>query len=304
MRRPWIGYALPLLGLLVLAGCSKDKEAEQAAASATPAKAVMASATLLKAGDFDALMQHVLTPADYKNMRADWGKDHDKSRITAEDRQKFAQNMARLTAPDAEQKLYAELEPKLAEFDSKYKVQLPLYIGMGQTLMGTQIDQSVEMTPEQKTQAKDVLAALATWAAQTPWGDKAKAKQAIAVVVDTARKLNLKTIDQAYALDYKGAMQRYTTGWTGLKQALAVYGLSINDTLDSVTAKTLSEKGDTARVSVSYSILGKPISTELDMVRKDGRWYDANVLKKWRDARAKAKAEREAPHATGSTGAA
>lgn len=301
MRSSLKRLALPLVGLLLLAGCGKDKQAEQAALSATPAKAVMASVHLIKAGDFDGLMQHVLTPADYKAMRADWTRDHDASKISAEDRQRFAQNMARLTAPDAEQKLFAEVKPQLAVFDAKYKVQLPLYLGMGQTLAAIQIDKSTGMTPEQKTQAKDVLAALASWVGQTAWSDPVKARQAISIVVDTARKLDLKTLDQAYALKYPDAMQRYATAWTGSKQVLAVYGLPINDILDSVQAKTVSENSDHARVAVNYSILGKPISTTLDMVRVDGRWYEANILKGWEDRRAKDQARNPQPGAAAST---
>ena len=301
MRTGWNRFALSLAVLLLLAACGKDKQAEQATASAAPAKAVMTSVRLLKAGDFDALMQHVLTPADYKDMRADWGKDPDPSKISAADRQQFAENMMRLTAPDAEQNLFAELKPKLDTFDAKYKVQLPLFIGMGQTLAGTQIDLSTEMTSAQKNQAKDVLGALASWAGETPWGDPVKAKQAIGFVVDTARKLDLKTLGQAYSLDYPAAMQRFNTGWTGFKQVLAVYGLPVNDILDSVQAKTLSVDGEHAKVAVSYSILGKPISTELEMLRKDDHWYDANILNKWEKQRAEELARRQAPGAAAST---
>lgn len=300
MRMPRLRLALLLCAALaLLSACGKDKDQQQAAASATPAAAVENSAHLLKTGDFDGLWQHVLTPADYKTMRADWGKDHDPSQATAEDRRKFAETMAELTAPDAEQTLFAKLQPQLAQYDKQYKDQLPVMIGIGQGVISTQIDNSKELTLAQRQQAKELVAALAQWAQQTPWGDTDKARQAIAAIVDSARKLDLKTLDQAYALDYPAAMQRYATAWDGFKQVLAVYGLALDDSLDSVKAETLETKGDTARVKVSYTVLDKPMSTEIAMIREDGRWYDADLLKNWRKHHAEEMARYAPPAAAG-----
>jgi hypothetical protein len=285
MRAFRSGIAVLFAATLVLAACH-DKSAEQAkqqaAVSATPTLAVQTTAKLLEAGDFDGFWQHVLPPADYQTMRADWNRQRQAKPVTDRDRQKFAASMAELTAPGAEDALYKKLQPTIRDYNSKYKNQLPVMIAIGQSVFATQVDNSKTLTLEQKQQAKDTLAAVAQWAQQAPWGDPAKAKQAVAVVVDTARKLDLQTLDQARALDYPAAMQRYATAWLGAKQLLAIYGLALDQAFDSVKTELTESKGDTATVKLSYTLLDKPMTTDIHMIRENGRWYDADLLDHWR----------------------
>lgn len=277
--------ALVAIGLL--AACGKQPPASPTADTRTPDGAVLAAVRLLKAGDFDGLAQATLPPQDYQAQRADWEREHlAVSDITDEDRRKFAATMQRLTAPDAEQKLFAQLKPQLAAFEQQYKDQVPMMIGIGQTMVGTALDQSADLTAAQKAQAKEALAALAQWAQGVAWTDPAKAQQAIAAICDTARRLDLKTLDEVRALPYAQAMQKYGLAWQGLKRLTAVYGLDLDQVLDSAKAETLANDGQRARLKVTYTLLGKPISSETIMLQRDGRWYDQGVL----EARAKARA--------------
>ncbi|HEX7112712.1 MAG TPA: hypothetical protein VF216_09730 [Mizugakiibacter sp.] len=270
----------------LLAACGKQP-ASPTADTRTPDGAVLTATRLLKAGDFDGLAQATLPPQDYQAQRADWEREHlAVADITDEDRRKFASAMQRLTAPGAEQQLFAQLKPQLAAFEQQYKDQLPTMIGIGQTMLGTAVDQSADLTAAQKAQAKEALVALAQWAQGVAWTDPAKAQQAIAVICDTARKLDLKTLDQARALPYEQAVQKYGLAWQGFKRLTAVYGLDIDQALDSAKVETLSNDGQTARLKVTYTLLGKPISGETTMVQRDGRWYDRDAL----EARAKARA--------------
>ncbi len=289
MRKPFLRLLTLFVVALALTACHKNEQQQLASEGATPEAAITSAVAQLKAADFDSLWQHLLPPADYQQLRADWSKQHQRAGtdITDSDRQRFAQSMQRLTQPDAKKKLYAKLEPQLDAWPSKYKKRLPMVVGIFRIMVGTRITQSDTLTGKQKTQARGVLDAVSDWAQSTDWGDKAKAKQAVDIVVDTARGLKLKTLDQAYQLDYPQAMQRYDTAWKGFRQLLAVYGLSMDAVLDSVQVKTLSQKGDTARVEVDYSILDKPMSSTLDMVRQGKRWYIADVIRHWREEQAK-----------------
>jgi hypothetical protein len=269
-----------LLLFLLLAACGKDNGAAAVAASTTsPDAAVMASVKLLKAGDFNALAQAALPPADYQQLQKKWSeKGFGDKDITDEDRQKFNEQMAKLTAPGAEDAMFKEMQPSLAEFNSKYKAQLPMYVGMGQTMAGTAIDQSKTLDAAQKQQAKDVLAALAQWVQTTDWADQDKARQAIAVVCDTARKLDLKTLDQASALSFEQAMQKYGQVWAAARKIFALYGFDVDATLDSINAKTVSNDGTHAVVATSYTLFGKPMTSQTQLVQRDGRWYNKNML--------------------------
>ncbi|HEY1588687.1 MAG TPA: hypothetical protein VGG00_03055, partial [Rhodanobacter sp.] len=116
------------------------------------------------------------------------------------------------------------------------------------------------------------------WAQQAPWFDQAKAKQAIAVAVTTARKLDLKNPDQLHAMDFDTAMAKYAIGLGGAKQLLATYGLSVDDTLNSVKLTPVSNNNGHAVVKIDYTLLGKPLWTESTLVQQGGRWYSEDML--------------------------
>lgn len=283
IRSRWLVAAS---AVALLAACGKsDHSPASPTASATPAKTVLTTVQLFKQGDFDGLMKHILPPAQYQRMRAEWKAKHgDIKHISDADRQKFAEGMAQLTAPDAEQKIWAKVQPQLAQASKKYQAQVPLMVGMGQVMMDTKISNSKQLTADQKKQATGVVDAIGGWAQKADWTNPDKLKQAIGVVTDTARKLDIKTLDQAVKMNYDQAMKRYTTGWNGIKGILGIYGLSVDKTLDSATAKTLSSDAHTATVRVDYTLLGKPQELTVDLIKIDGRWYDKDLLDHWRKA--------------------
>lgn len=279
MRLPTLRHVLlPLFAVLLLSACHGKDDASQLGNS-TPEAALQGSIDLLKAGDLNGLWKHALPPADYANLRADWSRQRqDAAPITAEDRAKFTETMQQLTAPDAENKLYGELQPKLAAMEQQYKDQLPVLISMGEAFVKNGIAQSKTLTDAQKAQTGNVLDVLTPWAQQTPWFDQVRAKQAIGVAVATARKLDLKSPDQLRSMDFDTAMASYSTGFAGAKQLLAIYGLSVDDTLNSVKLTPLSNSNGHAVVKIDYTLLGKPLSTESTLVQENGHWYSEDML--------------------------
>ncbi len=279
MRLPSLRRVLlPLTAALLLGACSgKDNPAKPGGSS--PEAAVQSSIDLLKAGDFDALWKHALPPADYANMRADWDLQRKNAEpVSAEDRARFNEAMQKLTQPDAETALYAELEPKLTAMEQQYKDQLPVMISVGEALLKSGLAQNTTLSETQKEQANSVIDVLAPWARETPWFDQAKARQAIGVAVTTARKLDLKDPDQLRTMDFDAAMGKYANGYAGLKQLLAIYGLSVDATLDSIKLSQVSNSNGHAVVKIDYTLLGKPLSTESKLVQQDGRWYSEDML--------------------------
>ncbi|WP_236585495.1 hypothetical protein [Dyella sp. EPa41] len=293
MRRSSVFYAVgAFIALLVLATVAalfvtahKPGPAPVVAGGETPEASVQQSVALIKTGDFAGFWKHALPPADYDTLRTDWTRPRpDDHPISPEDRADFIKNMQMLTEPEAETRLYALARPKLAQLQAQYSDQVPVMIGVMQAIAATGVAQSKELTNPQKQQATEVINVLAPWAQQVPWFDPARAKQAIVVAVATARKLDIKTPEQLRAMDFDTAMQKYSAGFLGIKQVLAIYGLSIDDVLDSVKISTLESRNGHARVRVDYVLLGKPLSTESDLVQQDGRWYSADVLQNVREA--------------------
>lgn len=289
-----------LSAVAVLAGCGH--KVAPVPGNATPEAAVKSTARLLEAGDFDGLMHNLLPAAEYRELRQGW-KDGDPgdANINLVNRARFAVMMQTLTAAGAEKRLMTDVKPLLTKYQSTYKAQLPTMIGIASTVIDTQLDHARDLSVAQRGQARDIVAAVGQWAQRAPWGDADKAQQAIDILVGTARKLDLKSLEQAYALDYGAAMKRYGVAWNGLKAMLAVYGFSLDKVFDSVTTRLIDSDGNTARVAVHYQVLGKPMDTTVMLIKQDGHWYDRDVLAAWKREQARAAAAAHAASVAAAT---
>ena len=284
--RPFRRLLPGLLAVAALAACHDKDQPKQPelTGGATPEAAIQDEVKSIRAGDFAGFWKHSLPPADYATLRADWPREHAVEPPSAEDRAQFEAKMKEFTEPGAEDKLYAEARPKLTQLQRQYSDQLPVALGIGQGIARTAIDQSHAMTAVQKKQLNDVLDVIVPWAQQQAWFDQAKAKQGIATLVATARKLDLKQAQQLQSMDFDTAMQKYGIGYLGVRDVLAIYGLSLDQALDSVKVTTVENAYGYARVRIDYVLLGKPLSTEATLMQQDGRWYSEDLLKNVRDA--------------------
>ena len=273
-------------------GCNQQPASGPAAANA-PAAAAVASATTpdasvaaavkaLRDNNISALFAISLPAGEFAKLKADWSKDINSDPVTDEERKEFAEKMGKLTAPGAEDKMFAEIKPQLDEFDKQSAQQMPMMIAMGQGFAQSAIQQNKDLTDAQKQQVSQLLDATAKWAQTTKFTDQTLVKSAIAVICKTARDLNLKTIDEARALTYDQAMQKAGIVLGGVKQVFAVYGLNMDKALDSVKVETVSSAGDAAKVKVSYTAFEQPFATESDLVKVDGRWYGKQAIEQWK----------------------
>ncbi len=277
---------LAIASLFTLAACNKDEAATPAAetpASAAkktddPVEAVNSILAKIKANDIAGVAALVVPPAKLDELRAKWAKEKAENPASDEEKASFAEQMAKHTAPDAEATLYAELEPKLVEFETQMAPQLPMLIGMGQGFAMQAINENQDLNEAQKKQATDVLGAVAGWAQTAKFGDRDLAKKGIAVVVKTARDLNLKTLDEVEALDFDGLLGKAGIAFGGIKNVMALYGIDMDASLASAKPSLISQEGDTAKVGVTYTLLGKQITSETDLVKVDGRWYGKESL--------------------------
>lgn len=275
--------ALAVLLVAFVGGCGNKDAANPAAVANAPDATIRKSADLLKQGDIAGLMQNALPPAEFAKMKADWGKDADEKPITDEDRQKFQETMTKLTAPDADKTLYAELEPQLKQFDAQYQQQLPMYVAMGSGWLQGMVQQNKDLTETDKQQAVAAINAFAAWVQKTHFTDSESIKKVLAIATKSARDINLKTLDEARALDFDQSMQKARVAFLGIKDALAVYGFSLDQTLDSVKPEIVTNDGKSATVKVDYVLLGTPLTANAEMVNIDGRWYGKQTIEKLKE---------------------
>lgn len=273
--RPFLIRAVFVVALLAVAACSKPSPES---AGATPDGAINAAVGHLREGDFVQFVTAALPPAEVERMRANWQKAMQEDPTSEDEARDFRESLAKLTAPDAVDALMAEIEPRLVEFETKTAPQMPAMVGMGRGLLQSGIQENQELTAEQKTQAKAMVDAIGDWVTSTPFTDRARVRQALTHLVESARALGVSELDQLRALSFDEALAKGSIAWAGASKALAVYGLSIDDALASTRAETVKTEGDTATVRVSSQFLGKPLSTDVEMVRVDGRWYGKPLI--------------------------
>ncbi len=284
--------ALSTALVLSASACNSDSSAPAGAktgASDGPDKALMTSVELAKRSDIAGLLQHTLPPTDFERIKTEWQNQSAEEPVTDEDRQKFAEMMGKLTAADAENALFAEYEADLKQFDAQYQQQMPMMIAMGRGYVQAAIAQSSDLSANEKEHANNAINALAGWVESTRFTDPELVKKAIAVVCRTARELDLHTLDEVRGLSFDQSAPKLQIAVNGLKQVFDVYGFSINDTLASVKAETLSNDGNTAQVKTSYTLLGTPLQTTTEMLKIDQRWYSKSTIQQLKEAEAKAR---------------
>lgn len=273
-----LSQKLAVAGLLAasLVACKRDAPAE---AASDPAAAVEQLAQALRDNDLVRFNQLSLPEDLHQQTRQRWDEQRESAPpASAEDEAQFRETMDRLTAPDAEAKLYADLEPMLDRYDAEYAAQLPLAVAMGSAFANQAIQANETMSADQKQHATDVLGAVAGWVGTAPLGDRERAREAIAVVTGTARGLDLESMDAFRRLEQDDMLTRAGAAWGGVKDVMAVYGLDADAALGSVDAETLAETGDSAQVRVNYQLLGSTLGFEMAMERIDGSWYSSDLL--------------------------
>ena len=275
-------------GLLALGlvACS-DKDASQPASQAAierqssdPATAVEAMAAKLHDNQLLEAVQLAVPPAKLDELRAEWTQKMASEAPSEEERADYVAQMAKFTAPDAEAVLYAELEPQLVKFETEMAAQMPMMIGMGQGFVMQSIQASADLDETQKKEATDVVAAIASWLQAVKLTDRELAKKSIAIAVKTARDLDLPTLDQVRALDFDQTMGKASVVFGAVKDVLALYGMDINQSLAGTKASVVSQADGQAKVAVAYSLFGKPLTTQTEMVEVDGRWYAKDTVEK------------------------
>lgn len=279
MRPRFLSHVLLLAASALLLCACHGKNDEPRPGGSTPEAALQRSIGLLKAGHFSALWKQALPPADYATMRADWSREQQQPpAASAADRARFTAAMRQLTANDAGKTLFKQWQPRLTRIEQQYGDQLPVLISVGGALAKARVMQDQDLGSTEKTLISNVVDVLTPWARQAAWFDPAHTRQAVDILVATARKLKLKRLAQLHSMDFDTAMSTCATGYAGLKQLLAIYGLSVDDTLNSIRLSPVSSSNGHAVVRIDYTVLGKPLSIESNLVQQDGRWYSEDML--------------------------
>lgn len=241
-----------------------------------PAVQIRDLARVLRSNDLAALVRAVVPPSHLQLMRQSYELQRLKP-ITPAERSKFSEGIAKLTDANGVDTFMLEIEPKLVE--ARPKAAGALLIGMGALQMALASDDS-EFTAEQRAALQSALPGIQKWAAETDFLSSIFMRQALSLLADAARNTGVRSIDELKMLSFEQALNKAGTLLAASKQVLYIYGLDINAIADSLQVQVLEQQGQSARVRTTITLFDAPISSELDLVLLEGRWYSkASVAK-------------------------
>ena len=110
------------------------------------------------------------------------------------------------------------------------------------------------------------------WAGENDILSEDKTKAAIAAVVNTAKSLNMNSLDEVQNMSFDQALEKGSIAFAGVKDVLGAYGISMDDMLNSVAVDTVDVQGDKATMNVSFDMFGEEIKQPMTMIKKDGVW--------------------------------
>lgn len=267
--------ALFLVLCLSLVGCRPAVQAP-----GDPVAAVKGLAEAIAKNDLVLYSRLAVPPALHQKMQARW-----KAKLaiakppTPQQEQDYAKWMARFTTANAEAKLYADLDPKLKKLETELGSQWPLMQATAGIFLKGVIQANGTLTASEKSHAQEIGSVLVGWIQPSLFTDRARARKTLAAMVATARELNLPTLRQSRALEMIPALEKGGVALKGVKQIGRIYGVDSDTALRAVQAKVIDVQGDIATLQVSYSLLGKTIGFEMQLIRRDQRWYSADAVR-------------------------
>ncbi len=241
-----------------------------------PALQIRDLARVLRSNDLAGLLNALVPPSQYQLMRQAY-ELHRLQPITPAERTKFSEGIAKLTDANAVDKFMLEIEPKLIE--ARPKAAGALLIGMGALQVALASDDS-ELNPEQRAALQSALPGIQKWATETDFLSSNSMRQALSLLTDAARSTGVRSIDELKMLSFEQALSKAGTILAASKQALYIYGLNVNAIADSLQVQVLKQEGQTARVRTTITIFNTPISSEVDLVLLEGRWYSKTTVAK------------------------
>jgi hypothetical protein len=234
-----------------------------------PAQHVRELGYLFRAGDLAGLAQAMMPPAKWDEIRRAYALQRVES-ISDHDRAQFVENLERITAPDAVDRLMADIEPKLEE--ARPKAAGALLMAFGAMQMAVASPDS-GLTEEQRTTLRKALPGIQYWASSTNFLSSELMRDALTLLTDAARRTGISDIDQLTAMPLENVLDRGSTVFVAAKDAVRLYGIDLDVVADSLQVDILDIDGDSARVRTTVTLFDAPVWADHDLVLVEGRWY-------------------------------
>jgi uncharacterized protein len=194
--------------------------------------------------------------------------------LTDAKRKEFNDALQQFLAPDAIDKFMAENEPKLVEARAQFDGFL--LMGMGAAQMALASDDS-QLTAEDREALTKLLPAVQNWLKNADILNSQTLRKSATTMVNAVRATNVRTADDLQALSFEQALQKASGLMAAGKNVARLYQLDVDAALDSARFSTLERKGDTAKVRTTVTLFGTSISTDKELVYREGFWVEKSL---------------------------
>ncbi len=266
-----------LIGLMALAlvACGGDDKSAGSAAKQiaqmdtdTPDGAFKANLVSLRNNDIKSLLKNSLSQDQYNELVNEFESNKGKE-FSEQEKMQFEQTMALLTSDGAEDQIMAMIGPQLEQA----KAMMPMMV-----MMKPQMIEGIKSNPQipegQRDAAAKVVSAMVDWATENDILSEDMTRKAVGVVVQTARDLDMNSLEELKGMSFDQAMNKAGVAVGGLKDVLAVYDISVDDMLDSVEIMDVDTAGDVAKLKMAWEIFGERIEQDVKLVKKNDRWVN------------------------------
>lgn len=271
---PRLFAAALCLGML-LGGCRGKEELPGAATE--PAAAVRQLVQHLHDDDLVGYARAAVPPEQYVQLEQAWAEGHSRWPLTQLPLdERLAPLLATLSAPDAEKDLQRAFRAQIAGQAAGVR-QAAQSLG----LFGVQyLSNKPDYSPAQREHYVQLVQALSEWAMVAPLTDPQLARGSIERLARAAREAGVASDEDLGRLGMTAGLERLGPFLRALKQTLAAYGLSLDDTAAGVRVGLVEQNGDQATVRVQYPLGARELDIEVALQRRDRHWYVARTLQK------------------------
>lgn len=238
-------------------------------AAADPSLQLQELVRQFRSNDLAGLVRGSLPPEHYQQLLDKYELARQKP-ISESQRAEFAEGVQKLIAPDAVDRMMAEIEPKLRERAAQSEGMI--LMGLGALNMALASPNS-DLTGEQRTMLKRALPGIEAWIIHTDFFSVDTLREALTLLADAARRTGISELDQLRMLSLDQVLAHGNRMLAASKQAVKLYGIDLDAIAASARMEVLEINGDQARVRTTVTVFDAPLHAEQDLVLVSGRWY-------------------------------
>lgn len=267
-------HALLLLALVLPAGCRAPWNEAKAQKARQDATAILHS---LREPDMLRYRALTLPPVERQRLQREWPHIRQRLALDASEQASFDKLLLRFTEPQAEVHLQRDLNAKIKPLKSEIDSKWPLMQSSLTLLLQGWIETNSQLSVSEKAHGKALAKAIVEQMPAEWLQDKALRARAFEQMVKIARDSGIRDYRHYSSLGYVDFHRRMSVFLDGLKELGKIYGLDWDAGQARLQVTVVKQSGNTATVRIRYPLGKKWVEFPMDMIERNGQWFDASA---------------------------